>query len=158
MAEQTEKPKGRPPIKEAETLVRIFGYDMPGSRKVIVGLTKIKGVSWAISNFVCLNLKIPSDKTVGDLNKDEIEKIGSFLKELSAPDHLKNRRADPETGETTHIYGTDLDLKKEFDIKRLKKIKSYRGLRHSLKLPSRGQRTRGNFRGKGKAVGVKRKK
>jgi len=44
-------------------------------------------------------------------------------------------------------------LQTEFDIKRLKKIKSYRGLRHVLGQPVRGQRTRGHFR-KNKAVGV----
>jgi small subunit ribosomal protein S13 len=49
-------------------------------------------------------------------------------------------------------------MKKEFDIKRLRKIKSYRGIRHASKLPVRGQRTRANFRRKGHAVGVKRKK
>ena len=44
------------------------------------------------------------------------------------------------------------------DIKMLKKIKSYKGIRHSLGLPVRGQRTRSNFRkNKGKVMGVKRK-
>ena len=52
-----------------------------------------------------------------------------------------------------------LELQKEFDIKRLKKIKSYRGIRHTLGLPSRGQRTKGNFRPhKMKGVGIKKKK
>jgi len=76
------------------------------------------------------------------------------------PEFLLNRRKDFETGEDAHLIGTDLDMKKEFDIRRLKKIRSYRGLRHAFKHPTRGQRTRSNFRGKGKkkAVGVKSKK
>ena len=51
----------------------------------------------------------------------------------------------------------DLDIQKEFDIKRLKKIKSYRGLRHAQGLPVRGQRTRSHFRKKGGAVSVRKK-
>jgi len=49
-------------------------------------------------------------------------------------------------------------MQKEFDIKRFRKMKSYRGLRHANKLPVRGQRTRSNFRAKGKTVGVRKKK
>ena len=70
---------------------------------------------------------------------------------------MKNRRSDPETGVTSHLYGSDLDMKKEFDIKRMKKIKSYKGIRHTMKLPVRGQRTRSHFRKGGKAVGVMKK-
>ena len=50
-----------------------------------------------------------------------------------------------------------MDLQNEFDIRRLKKIKSYKGIRHSLGQPVRGQRTKAHFR-KGRAVGVKRVK
>ena len=53
----------------------------------------------------------------------------------------------------------DLIFSKQQDVRRLQKIKSYRGLRHAANLPLRGQRTKSNFRrNKGKAVGVKRKK
>jgi small subunit ribosomal protein S13 len=48
-------------------------------------------------------------------------------------------------------------MKRDFDIKRLREIKSYRGIRHALKQPSRGQRTRSHFRSKKKAMGVKKK-
>jgi len=144
--------------EENEILVRITGYDIPGSKNLYTGLTRIKGVSWVISNAVCLKLGFPKSKKVSELSKDDIQKIQAFLKELPLPDFLKNRRFDRESGESGHFYGIDLDLKKEFDIKRLKKIKSYRGIRHTARLPVRGQRTRAHFRQKGKAVGVKRKK
>jgi ribosomal protein S13 len=72
-------------------------------------------------------------------------------------DYMKNRRKDPETGESKHLLANDLDITKEFDIKRLKKMKSYRGLRHSFGLPVRGQRTRSHFkRKKGAKVGIKK--
>ena len=97
------------------------------------------------------------NKKISELSKPEIEKIESFFKNMQIPDFLKNRRLDPETGETKHYLGTDLDMKKEFDIKKMKKIKSYKGIRHSLGQPVRGQRTRSHFRQRGKAVGVKKK-
>ncbi len=61
-----------------------------------------------------------------------------------------------ETGKDKHLTGNELKLQKEFDIRFLKKIKCYRGMRHAYGLPVRGQRTRGNFR-KGAAVGVMKK-
>jgi len=141
-----------------ETLVRVMGYDLPGSKNIFSALTRIKGISWTISNAVCLKLNYPRSKKVSELTKQEIEKIESFLKELPIPDYLKNRRSDPETGKTGHNYGADLDIIREFDIKRLKKMKSYKGIRHSFKLPVRGQRTRSHFRVKASASGVKAKK
>tara|TARA_Y100000310_G_scaffold345284_1_gene463416 strand:+ start:7374 stop:7886 length:513 start_codon:yes stop_codon:yes gene_type:complete len=160
-AKQEEKPEEKKPERkeeEHEVLVRILSYDIPGSRSLYSGLTRIKGVSWAISNAACISLKLSRSKKVSELSKPEIEKIESFLQELKIPDFLKNRQKDLETGQTAHFYGNDLDLKKEFDIKRLKQIHSYKGIRHSSKLPVRGQRTRANFRSKGSAaVGVTKK-
>ena len=132
--------------ERSETLVRILGYDVPGSRNIMSGLTRIKGVSWAISNAVCLHLNVPRAKKIIELSKDDIKKIEDTLRNLQVPDFMKNRRFDRETGETKHVFGSDLDILREFDIKRLKKIKSYKGVRHALRLPVRGQRTRSHFR------------
>ena len=145
-------------IQEGETLIRILGQDIPGSRMIYPGLTRVKGVSWVISNIVCNKLDIDKRARISELSKDDLAKIENFLKKLDAPDFVKNRRKDLETGETTHLLGVDLDMKKEFDIKRMKQIKSYKGIRHSFKLPVRGQRTRSNFRKSGIAMGVKRPK
>jgi small subunit ribosomal protein S13 len=154
-----EKAKSRKPEQEdlGEVLVRILGYDIPGSKNVFSGITRIKGVSWAISNATCIKLNIPKSKKISELTKADIQKIESFLKEMPIPDYMKNRRFDRETGETKHYLTSDLDIRREFDIKRLKEIKSYKGLRHAQKLPVRGQRTRSHFRSKGVAMGVKRK-
>ena len=151
--------KGRPESTEShETLVRILGQDMFGSKGIYVSLTKIKGVSWAIANAVCHNLGMNRAKKVAELSKDEIKKIEYELMHVNVPVFMKNRRADIDTGEDLHLLAVNLDIKKEFDIKRLKKIKSYRGIRHSLGLPVRGQKTRSHFRTKGRAVGVAKKK
>jgi small subunit ribosomal protein S13 len=166
MAKPNEPPKQKQELKQKrpepeleESLVRILGYDIPGSRNTLSGLTRIKGVGWAIANLTCIKLNLDKKKKILDLSKPEIEKIESFVKNLDAPDFLKNRRNDLETGETKHYSASDLEMKKDFDIRRLKKIRSYKGIRHTSNLPVRGQRTRSNFRAKGsKAVGVKKKK
>ena len=147
------------PIEEnLEFLVRIMGYDIPGEKSLYTGLTRIKGVSWSISNAVCKKLKMNKKTKISSLPKDDIKKIEAKLNDLDIASYLKNRKNDPESGEDKHIVGIKLDLRRDFDIKRLKQIKSYRGNRHSLKLPTRGQRTRSHFRKSGIAVGVKRPK
>ena len=141
-----------------EVLVRVAGYDLPGSKNLLAGLTRIKGVGWAISNLTCIKLGLDKKKKASELSKDEIQKIETFLKNLDAKDYLKNRQKDEETGETKHYIGTDLDMKKDFDIRRLKKIRSYKGIRHTSGQPVRGQRTRSHFRKKGQSVAVRSKK
>lgn len=156
-AEKAEVKKKHEERDFSEVLVRILGFDIPGSKNLYAGLTRIKGVSWTISNAVCLKLGMAKNKKVSELSKDEIKRIEKFLENLDVYDFLKNRRKDEETGKTDHFYGSDLDMKKEFDIKRLRGIKCYRGVRHALKQPVRGQRTRSHFRKKGQAMGVKKK-
>ncbi len=145
--------------KHEDRVVRILSEDVEGKMSLVSGLTKIKGVSWSFSNAVCHALKMDKHRRVGSLNEQEIKKIGEFIKNPEIPSHLLNRRKDFDSGENLHFTGADLDLKKEFDIKRLKKIKSYRGFRHSAGLPTRGQRTKGNFRpNKSKGAGIRKKK
>jgi len=159
MAEEEKKKTERKEERQLEeTLVRILNKDLPGSKKVYSGLTNIRGVSWGISNAICVKAKIDRNKRLRELTPAEIQRIEEFMKGFDAEDYLKNRQKDFDSGDDKHLLGIDLDLRKEFDIKRLKKIKSYRGMRHSLGLPSRGQRTRSHFRKSGIAVGVKKPK
>ena len=144
--------------KVEERIVRILSTDIEGGIKIFPGLTKIKGISWAVSNAICKNLDMDKNRKIGSLTEADIKKISEFMKNPKMSQFLFNRKFDFETGERKHLIGTDLELKKEFDIKRLKKIKSYRGFRHTLGLPSRGQRTKGNFRrNRAKSVGIKKK-
>ena len=141
---------------------RILQTDIPGNKKVLTGLTYLKGVSWSISNALCKILEIDPDKKVEQLEKKEIEKITEAIGNLEKkiPRFLLNRRKDFETGLDYHLTGVGLDMKKEFDIRRLKKIRSYRGLRHATGQPTRGQRTKSHFRArkKNRAIGDKVKK
>ena len=164
MAEKTQSIQKQPTEKQArqqelaESLIRVKGFDIPDSKNVYTALTYIKGISWTISNAICKKLNLEKTKRLRELSKQDIEKIEKFLEEMPIADFLKNRRNDEKTGETKHLIGTNLDMAKEFDIKAMRRIRSYKGIRHGLKLPVRGQRTRSHFRTKGrKAVGVKRK-
>ena len=146
-------------MKDEGRVVRILSKDIEGKMTVYSGLTKIKGISWALSNAVCKKLKIEKRRKIGSLTDGEIKKLSEFFKDADLPKHIINRRKDFETGEDKHLVGSDLELSREFDIKRLKKIKSYRGIRHSAKLPVRGQRTKGHFRtNRRKGSGIKSKK
>ncbi len=151
--EQTQENK-----RQEERLVRILSKDVEGKMTIYSGLAKIKGVSWALSNAICKKLKIDRKRKIGSLNEEEVKKVETFVKGNDLPEHLMNRRKDFNTGKDRHLVGSDLDLTKEFDIKRLKKIKSYRGLRHLNNLPLRGQRTKSNFRkNRRKGSGIKKK-
>jgi small subunit ribosomal protein S13 len=144
--------------KQEDRVVRILSTDIEGKMKVYAGLTKIKGISWAVSNAVCEKCKINKNKKIGALTESEIKQISEIIKKSDFPNHLINRRNDFEEGKKSHFIGSDLDLRKEFDIKRLKKIKSYKGIRHVAGLPLRGQRTKSHFRkNRRKGSGIKKK-
>ncbi len=141
-----------------EKVIRILSKDIEGGMGVYVGLSKIKGISWTFANAICNVLKIDKRRKIGSLSEEEIKKITEFSKNPKVPNYLLNRRKDFETGEDKHLTAGDMELQKEFDIKRLKKIKSYKGYRHSAGLPLRGQRTRSNFRkNRRKGAGIKTK-
>ncbi len=145
-------------MKEEDRIVRIVSKDIEGGMSLYSGFTKIKGISWSFSNAMCKALKFDKNRKIGSLTDDEIKKINEFVKNPKVPIYILNRRNDLETGKEVHLTSSDLDLKKEFDIKRLKKIKSYIGFRHMGNLPSRGQRTKSNFRrNRSKSVGIKKK-
>ena len=131
---------------EGKVLIRILGKDVRGDKELFTELTKISGISWTFANAVCKVLKIDKHLKIEDISEKEIASIEEFIKNPSIPEFLKNRRKDFEDGKDKHFSGADLKLRKEFDIKRLKKIKSYKGIRHGAGLPVRGQRTKSNFR------------
>ncbi|GIU68475.1 MAG: 30S ribosomal protein S13 [Candidatus Pacearchaeota archaeon] len=145
--------------EDQERIVRILSQDIKGSMDVYSGLTKIKGISWSMSNAICNSLGIDKKRKISSLTEDEIKKISDFVKNPQLPKFLVNRPFDFSTGKDLHLIGSSLDLQTEFDIKRLKKIKSYRGIRHAMGQPVRGQRTKSHFRkNKIKGVGLKKKK
>ncbi|MBT3404906.1 30S ribosomal protein S13 [archaeon] len=144
--------------KNEERIVRILAKDIEGNMQLYPGLTKVKGISWGISNAICKKLGLDKKEKIGNLSEETINKITEFMKNPNIPKNILNRQRDFETGEDKHLLGSDLELTKEFDIKRLKKIKCYKGLRHLSGLPMRGQRTKSNFRkNRRKGAGIKKK-
>ena len=154
---ETEKKQEKPRKIEEASIVRITQTDIIGRKQIYVGLTKIKGISWSFANALCSKLNLDKRRKISSLSEEEIKKIEDFIKNPELPVFLLNRRKDLDTGKDVHLLTTDLELRKDFDIRRLKKVRSYRGLRHALGQPVRGQRTRAHFRQKGKAVGVIKK-
>jgi small subunit ribosomal protein S13 len=148
---------------EFKHIVRIMGTDLDGNRPIGIGLKKVKGVGFMFGNLICNTLGLDVSKKSGDLSDAEVKKIEEFIKDpqkLGAPVWMLNRRNDPETGEDMHLSSADVSYVRDNDIKQLKKIRTYKGVRHMSKLPVRGQRTKSNFRkNKGKlSLGVKKKK
>ncbi len=142
-------------------IVRVANTDLDGNKPIADALRKIKGISFSFSNMVCTFSNIDKKKRAGILTVQEVEKLETTLKKIPqlAPTWMLNRRKDYETGGDIHLLASDLDFTIDQDIRRMKKIRSYKGVRHGLKLPLRGQRTRGNFRkNKGKVMGVVKSK
>jgi len=141
------------PKQELRYLIRLVNTDLDGKKPVLFALRKIRGVGTMFANAVCKVTKIDPTKRLGYLSDEEIKKLETtILNPVDFPPWLFNRRKDFETGKDLHIAATELQIAKENDIKLLKKIKCYKGVRHMYGLPVRGQNTRSNFRkNKGKA-------
>jgi len=129
-------------------MARIAGVDIPKDKIVEVGLGYIYGIGPSLSKGIVAQAGISSSVKVKDLSEDEVSRLREIIE--------KNYRVEGE-------------LRKELNlnIQRLIEIGSYRGIRHRLRLPVRGQRTRTNARtkrgprqtvpGRGKRRGVAKK-
>lgn len=151
-----------PEEKDFKHIIRIANADLDGNRPILQALRKIKGVSFMFSNAVCNISGIDHNKKAGNLNDAEIKKLSEIVEnplKFNIPEWLFNRRKDIDDGTSKHLLTGDLKFQHETDIKILKKIRCYRGMRHAYGLPVRGQRTKANFRkNKGKvSLGVRKK-
>ncbi len=143
-------------------IVRISNTDINGSKQIMYALNNVKGVGIIFSNAVLSVTNIDKAKRAGNLTDQELAKIEEAIKnpsKFNIPSWMFNRKRDPETSENKHLILADLDFTTSNDIKMMKKIKTYKGVRHIMGLPVRGQKTRSNFRkNKGHALGVKKPK
>jgi small subunit ribosomal protein S13 len=107
---------------------RIAGHDIPDNKKINFSLRYIYGVGSELAEEIVKKSKINPDKRAKDLTGEEINRIQLIL----------------------DSYLIEGDLRREINdnVARLKRIQSYRGMRHSAGLPARGQRTRSNARTK----------
>ena len=141
-------------------MIRIARRDINGNKTIENALADVKGVGPALSRAIGIVMKLDLNQKIGYLSDDEINKIEESIrdpKSLNIPDWMLNRRNDYETGETGHLIESDLMMTLREDLNRLKKTRSYKGRRHEVGLPVRGQRTKSTFR-KGSSVGVRRRR
>jgi len=147
-------------IEGLDMIVRFAEADLIGTKKVAIALTKVRGVGMSLAKAIVDVSGIDPNKLSGHLTEEEIKKLEEIsLNPMKFGIHkfMVNRQKDPETGQDMHKLSSDLIFTKKTDIDSMKKIQCYKGIRHQLGLPVRGQRTRSSFR-TGAKVGVVKKK
>ena len=133
-----------------------MGNDILGERKLLVGLTQIKGIGYNFATAICDVLKINTNSNIGNLTDTNIQEIEKLITDPiggNFPTWFINRQKDVETGTNLHLLTSDIPFTLRNDIERERITASWRGYRHLSGLKVRGQRTRTSGR-KGGAVGV----
>ena len=121
-------------------MARISGIDIPKDKRGAIALTYIFGIGKSLALTILENAKVDQNKKVSDWDDKDIASIREVVGNLTIEGELRS-----ET---------------QLNIKRLMDIGSYRGIRHRIGLPLRGQRTKNNSRtrkGKRKTVANKKK-
>ena len=146
--------------EEFKHMIRIARKDINGNKTIENALADVKGVGKALSRAIGIVMDLDLNQKIGYLSDAEVEEIEEKIrdpKSINIPDWMLNRRNDYETGETGHLIESDLMMTLRDDLNRMKKTRSYKGRRHEVGLPVRGQRTKSTFR-KGSSVGVRRRR
>jgi len=146
-------------MSEFRHIVRLAGVDLDGTTSAAYAISRIRGINFRLAHAILRQVNVKPETRLGFLTEPDIERIESAIKnpqKFDLPGWLLNRRKDLDTGNDTHLIGSDLDLQIKSDIERMKTLKSWRGYRHSYGLKVRGQKTRTTGRS-GKVVGVKKK-
>ena len=140
-------------------IIRIANSDVSGEQRLGYALTSIRGIGPRISNAIIKKLSLDSEKLAGELSDKNVDEIENAIKNVSefVPKWLLNRQKDYDTGDDIHSVSIDLKMALEDDINRMKKTKSYKGVRHASGHKVRGQRTYSNGR-RGLALGVSKSK
>ncbi len=153
--------KKRPEVRHIpRQIIRVAGTDLDGEMPVVRALRKIKGIGMATSSGICIAAKIDPMTKLGALGEAGIAELENVIKDpmkFNIPSFMLNRRRDLATGTDIHLTSSDLETSRRFDIQRYIDLHTYRGWRHMLGQPVRGQRTRSSFRVTGMAVGVMKK-
>jgi small subunit ribosomal protein S13 len=120
---------------------RVIGIDIPDNKRLEISLTYLYGIGRQLSNEIIRKLGLDPNIRAHKLTQDDIARINNLL-------------------QSEYVVEGDLRRQVQNNIKRLISIHSFRGLRHRLGLPVRGQRTRTNARtrkGRRKTVANKKK-
>ncbi len=106
---------------------RLLGIDIPNDRKTVISLTYLFGVGNHTARELCQKANVDPDKRARDLTDEEVSRITTIL-------------------EKDYVVEGPLRRNVQQNINRLRDIRCYRGVRHRLGLPVRGQRTKTNAR------------
>lgn len=106
---------------------RLLGVDIPNDKPTIISLTYLYGVGKKVARDLCHNAGVDPQRRARELAEDELSRLAALL-------------------ERDYTVEGPLRRQVQQNINRLRDIKSYRGIRHRLGLPVRGQRTRTNAR------------
>jgi small subunit ribosomal protein S13 len=106
---------------------RLLGVDIPNEKKAVISLTYLYGVGPQVARDLCDKANVNKDKKARELSDEELSRLATIL-------------------ERDYVVEGPLRRNVQQNISRLRDIKCYRGIRHRLGLPVRGQRTRTNAR------------
>lgn len=147
-------------MAQTRYIIRVANTDLNGERNIGIALCRIRGVGQMFASAICYVAGIDATRKAGDLTDAEEARLNEVLKnpaKFGIPEWMLNRRKDPETGEDGHLIGSDVNFSRDNDIKRMRKLRTYKGLRHAEGLTVRGQRTKSNFRKNKKRGGSAKK-
>ena len=150
----------RPKNFREKVFFRKLRTQVDGNAKVEHGLTQIRGIGRRFSQAIVRVAGIDPNFRIGAIAEKDLNRIEEIIinpVENGVPNWMVNRPKDLRTGEDLHIIGNKLEITVRRDVDRMKKIKSYKGVRHHLRLKVRGQKTKSTGR-HGLVVGVMRRK
>ena len=107
-------------------MARIAGINIPTDKHIVIGLQSIFGIGQTRSKLICETLKLDPSTKISELTEDELESIRTAVSKFEVEGDLRREVA--------------------MNIKRLRDLGCYRGIRHRNSLPLRGQRTKTNAR------------
>ena len=107
-------------------MARIAGINIPTNKHILIGLQSIFGIGQTRSKLICETLKLDPSTKVSELTEDQLESIRVAISKFEVEGDLRREVA--------------------MNIKRLRDLGCYRGIRHRKSLPLRGQRTKTNAR------------
>ncbi len=150
----------RPKNFREKVFFRKLRAQVDGNAKVEYGLTQITGIGRRLAQAIVKIAKIDPNLRIGAIAEKDLNQLEEIILNpvgYGIPKWMINRPKDLRTGEDLHIIGNKLEITVKRDIERMKKMRSYKGIRHQLGQKVRGQRTRSTGR-HGLVIGVVRKK
>lgn len=153
-----ETPKKKA-LEGVKGIVRVAETNLDGTKKVRNIILNIKGIGKSLAIAIPRAAGIDPEARLGSLTDAEIEHLEVVMRDpakFGIPSTSLDKPKEQFSGSTFHLIASDLEFSKKSDIDFMKKIRCYKGVRHELGLPVRGQRTRSSFR-TGMIVGVARK-